>query len=358
MVRESDDKQNTSNNGSSLAPTTRRRNRANNNLNRKHTNISKVSNGPIIKGKGRQSVSTDSGVMSDESQSSSPTSLLNNNMPQQLNMAMNSVVDAARHSLMLQRPTITASSNFSTNTANSDALAAFAKSKLLGNLLANQFPNNLLEPATSTQNFPGALNQLPLAGKLATLSHFLGNNGLIPTENSLNDLLLNLSSPISNLVNNTELERLQMLQLYNYQKQQQQQNILQQILLGSSNLPVNNNAGLNSEQLLLTQFLQEYPLNDQNNSLLAQLLLSKLTPTTTEQKKFNDYLIQQQQVLSSTSQENSTQQQQKPSNARFLEEYVLKDGTTKMEVDSCESKNESKSPSLRKTESDSSMLVV
>lgn len=319
---------------SSLNSTTKRRNRAsNNNINRnvKLSNIAKVNNGPIIKGKGRQSVSTDSGVMSDESQSSSPTSLLNNTIPQhQL------IVD--RHGLM--RPTT------QQQTTSAEALATFAKNKLLGDLLANQF--NILEPATSSRNFTN-----PLAGKLTTLSHFLGNAGF-PESSLLNDLLLNLSPLTSNLGlpnnnNNAELQRLQLLQLYNYQKQQQQQqNILQQLLLG------------NSDQILLAQLLQQQehnnPLNEQNSALLAQLLLSKLTP---EQKKFNDYLSSEQKTSSLEGTGSSSSSQQPKTNNKFLEEYVLTNNvSTKMEVDSHETNKNATNSTLQKTESDSSMLVV
>lgn len=394
--------------------------------------------------------------MSDESQSNSPTSLLNS-MPQHLNttMSMSNAVDAARHSLITnqqqspsshsttsllsvimqqsQQPNI---STTSFTTSNSDAFTAFAKSKLLGDFLANQLTNsnnnsvsiNPLAPATSNasnQNsgFSGVLNPLPLAKKMATLSHILGNSGLIQstTETSINDLIINLfsnPSSLSGIANQlglsnsstmtNELQRIQLIQLYAHQQHQQQQNLLQQILLG--NLSGSNpHSALNTEQLFLGHNLQEpnNSLNEQNTTLLAQLLIAKLAnnQVTTEQQlqhKLNsitspmDYVITQQKNVVSPVQIHtptlvSQETAYKPSSSNglqnhlidsskmtsLLEEYILKNQLTsckenktttsietKMKKDLCVTSNESNSTRMspvKNTDSNSdssSMLVV
>lgn len=284
VVRETEDKQNSS----------RRRSRNNNN----GTRLTRCSSGKVasstMKGKGRQSVSSDSGVMSDESQANSPNMLmLDGTAVRKDTLGAGTQLSAVASMPQLHRP---APSYPETPNNRSNLLTALALNSLVN------------APPTSTPSVSVSESLLGPYGDFA--SSILMSSALLSRANNNNNLPVSnsISIPTSGaeqLNESNNLEQIQRLQFLN--SSLNQNNLILQQAINQAQLFEQEQQRIQSASLLLNQLLA---LKNQLAKPAASLFLPQEPVVQPQQPTIQQNLLHllSQQLLQSNQLINNSNQ--------------------------------------------------
>jgi hypothetical protein len=240
VVRETEDKQNSS------------RRRARNNNNNTGTRLGRCSSGKLasstLKGKGRQSVSSDSGVMSDESQANSPTVLLLDGTPVRkdtLGAGNGTQLSTVASMPQLHRPAPAYPDQQSSN--RSHLLAAMA----LNSLVSTPTPTT---PSVS-EGFLGQYNDFASSVLMnsALLAHANNNNSIPVSTNSISIPTSRAESVMTGLNESNNIEQLQRLQMLN--SSLYQNNAIVNQAINQAQLFEQHQQQIQSASLLINQLL-------------------------------------------------------------------------------------------------------